>query len=39
MAASYSTVACFLSKLTVAFETTGDGETYKVSEMKTKGKV
>ncbi|MDN3676028.1 heavy metal-associated domain-containing protein [Flavobacterium paronense] len=26
-------------KLTKAVETTGDGETYKVSEMKTKGKV
>ena len=26
-------------KLTKAVETTGDGETYKVSKMKTKGKV
>ena len=26
-------------KITKAVETTGDGETYKVSEMKTKGKV
>ena len=26
-------------KLTKAVESTGDGETYKVSEMKTKGKV
>lgn len=26
-------------KLTKAIEATGDGETYKVSEMKTKGKV
>ena len=26
-----------LEKLTKAVETTGDGETYKVSEMKTKG--
>ncbi|HNP31693.1 MAG TPA: heavy metal-associated domain-containing protein [Flavobacterium sp.] len=26
-------------KLTKAVETTGDGETYKVSQMKTKGKV
>ena len=35
----YDAAVLTSEKLTKAVETTGDGETYKVSEMKTKGKV
>ncbi len=35
----YDAAVLTSEKLTKAIEATGDGETYKVSEMKTKGKV
>ena len=35
----YDAAVLTSEKLTKAVETTGDGETYKVSKMKTKGKV